>query len=355
MKDTYKYLRTNIKGLSAYVPGEQPRDSSFIKLNTNENPYPPSKRVISKIKQAVNRDLRLYPDPIFKNLRKRISNIYKIDYNQIIIGNGSDELLDMIMKAFVGKKDKVVCTYPTYNLYKVLSSVYEANLVEIESNEDFQIPIDKLIDANGHVTFLCNPNTPTGIFTDISAIRKLCDNVKGVVVVDEAYVDFARGNCLELIKGYENLIVLRTLSKSFSLAGARIGIGFGSLIPFLYKVKDSYNVNRISLVAAEAALDDILYAEANIKRIINLRSYLTNCLKKLEFQVYPSEANFILIKTRHAYNLYKYLKDKKILVRYFNQRRLKDKLRITIGKKGEMDLLINAIKDYLKGVCDGKD
>lgn len=347
MKDTYKYLRPNIRKLQAYVPGEQPKDSSFIKLNTNESPYPPSKRVISKIKQAVTQDIRLYPDPLFKTLRKRISDIYKIGYNQIIIGNGSDELLDIIMKGFVGKKSKVVCTYPTYNLYKILSLIYEADLVEIESDEDFQAPIDRLIDAKGRVTFLCNPNTPTGNFTDISAIRRLCEGVKGVVVVDEAYADFAIENCLRLIKEYENLIVLRTLSKSFSLAGARIGIGFGSTIPALYKVKDSYNVNRMSLVAAETVLDDIPYVETSIKRIVELRTYLTDCLKGLGLHVYPSEANFILIKTRHAYSLYRYLKDKKILVRYFNQRRLRDKLRITIGKKGEMEVLVSAIKDYL--------
>ncbi len=338
------YLRKCIERLEAYQPGEQL--AGFIKLNTNENPYPPSPKVLSALKKAIDEDLHLYPDPSGEKVRKKLASIYKVKREQIILGNGSDELLSIIMRSFINKGEKVVITYPSYVLYKVLARIQEGEIIEIDLNEDYSLSLDippaKLI-------FLANPNTPSGVFIPKNVIKNLCKESKAVIILDEAYVDFAEDNCLELVDEFNNLIILRTLSKSFSLAGMRIGFGVGeeSLIKNMCKVKDTYNLNRLSLIAAEAALNDLKYVQGNIQSIIKERNLFTQDLKKIGFYVYPSQANFVLVKTKKAFEIYTKLKENKILVRYFNQYRLKECLRITIGTAREMRILRNTLKKLI--------
>lgn len=337
------YLRKCIESLKPYQPGEQPQKEGFVKLNTNENPYPPSPLVLSRLKEAVNGKLRLYPDPLGEKLREKISGVYGIDRQRIILGNGSDEVLSIIMRSFVNKGDRVVNLYPSYTLYKVLARIQEAKTVEMELNEDYSLPQEL---PQGVLVLISNPNTPSGTLIPRQRISDLCRERKGVVVLDEAYVDFARENCLELSSRFENLIILRTLSKSFSLAGMRVGFGIGSpdLIIGMMKVKDSYNLNQLSLVAAEAALSDLEYMRKNIRAIINQRELLSQSLKGLGFSVYPSETNFVLARSPRAREVYEKLKKKKILVRYFDEPRLRDALRITVGTPQEMKKLMNTLK-----------
>ncbi len=337
------YLRECIENLEAYKPGEQPQGEDFIKLNTNENPYPPSPLVLSRLKEAISPKLRLYPDPLGKRLREKISQVYEIDSQRIILGNGSDEILSIIMRAFVGRGDTIVNLYPSYTLYKVLARIQEARIAEIDLNEDYSLPREI---PQGDLILITNPNTPSGTLIPQSRIKDLCKEKKGVVVLDEAYVDFSRENCLQLSSQFENLIILRTLSKSFSLAGMRIGFGIASrgLIAGMLKVKDSYNLNQLSLVAAEAALNDLEYTRKNIQSIISQRKLLSQSLKGLGFFVYPSEANFVLAKSSRAREIYDKLRKRKILLRYFDEPRLRDALRITIGTPEEMQKLTEALK-----------
>jgi histidinol-phosphate aminotransferase len=329
--------------LEGYKPGEQPQEEGFIKLNTNENPYPPSPLVLSRLKKAVNARLRLYPDPLGEKLREKISQVYGVNSQRVILGNGSDETLGIIMRSFIGNGDKIVNLYPSYTLYKVLARIQEAEIIEVDLNEDYSLP-EKI--PEGDLILITNPNTPSGTLIPCQRIKDLCRERKGVVVLDEAYVDFARENCLELSSKFENLIILRTLSKSFSLAGMRIGFGIAArnLIQGMLKVKDSYNLNQLSLVAAEAALSDLEYRDRNVQSIISRRELLSESLKELGFFVYPSEANFVLAKSPRAKEIYEKLKEKKILLRYFDEPRLRDALRITIGTSEEIQKLIDTLK-----------
>jgi len=334
--------------MHGYVPGEQPQDRRYIKLNTNENPYPPSPRVIEAVRAAATEDLRLYPDPLANVLRDRAAADYGMRRENILVGNGSDDLLGLILRACVGVADRVVYPCPTYSLYDTLVTIQEGESVQVPYPADFSLPAG-LAKAGGRVTFVCHPNSPSGTPVPIDVIDTLARRVSGLLVVDEAYVDFADANALALVHQHDNIIVLRTFSKSFSLAGMRIGLAFGAppLIEALMKVKDSYNVTRLSIVAATAALDDCTWMRANVTRIRATRARLSNGLRAHGFTVLPSHSNFVLARHpgKSLEGVYAALKTRGILVRYFATPELFDALRITVGTDTEIDTLLEKIRE----------
>lgn len=346
------YFRTNIERMSGYTPGEQPKDGIYIKLNTNENPYPPSSKVLNAIKDAANENLRLYPDPIATSARIKIAEVLGTKPERIMAGNGSDDLLSIIVRSFAGEGDKVVFPYPSYMLYKTLAELQDGVACAIDFTEDYSLPQDFIVQG-AKVTFIANPNSPSGTMISSQEISRIASGMDGVLVIDEAYADFADDNCLSLVEQHNNILILRTLSKSYSLAGIRLGfcIAHESLIQGMMKVKDSYNVDRLSIAAVVAALDDQKSMKANVERIKETRRYLMGSLRDMGFFVYPSQTNFILaqcMKGISAHTLYQMLKTRKILVRYFNLRRLDDCLRITIGTREEIDILLKNLKELVE-------
>jgi len=343
------YFRANIESMDGYVPGEQPADEKLVKLNTNENPYPPSPAVLAALREATNQSLRLYPEPLSDRLRNIAAQVYGVGPENILAGNGSDEILSIVLRCFVGRGDRVAFPVPTYSLYETLVKIQDGEQVCLDYPADFSIP-PELYSANAAVTFLSNPNSPSGTLVRRTEIEKLARAVAGVLVVDEAYIDFAGdpgASAIPLVKRIPNLIVLRTFSKSFSLAGLRIGLAFApaELIAGMMKVKDSYNVNRLSLVAATAALQDLPWMERNVRRIQQTRRQLVDGLVKLGFFVYPSHANFVMAqrKRQEQKALYQALRERKIYVRYFDTPELRDSLRITVGTPEDVERLVQEI------------
>jgi len=344
MASALPFVRPDIQRLAAYVPGEQPHDRRYIKLNTNENPYPPSPRVLDALRSAINADLRLYPDPMAGALRRKAAAVYGLAEEQILAGNGSDDLLTILVRTCVGPGDRVVYPRPTYSLYETLVAIQGGTAVEVPFPNDFALPVDGLGERGQKVTIVCNPNAPSGTFTPLAVIDDLARRLRGLLVVDEAYVDFASETALALVHRHRNVLVLRTFSKSFALCGLRVGLAFGApdVIAALAKVKDSYNVNRLGIVAAEAALDDYGWMQESVAKVTGTRSVLIEGLRKLGFQCLPSQANFVLarqpgtdLKLLHAR-----LKDEGILVRHFDTPELRDALRITVGTPEEVAVLL---------------
>lgn len=348
-------FRPNIVRMRGYIPGEQPQDSGYIKLNTNENPYPPSAQVLARLREACDGSLRLYPDPDAQALRRKIGEVFSVDTQQVIAGNGSDELLNIIIRSFAGEGDKIAYPHPTYGYYKPLIDIQGAEAVAVEFPADFSLPNDIAV-PGARITFLANPNGPSGTLLPYDEVAALCERIDGILVVDEAYVDFSHGGCISLIAEHPNAIIVRTMSKSFSLAGMRIGFAFADkeLITGMWKVKDHYNLNRLSLIAAEAALADIDIMRANAVRICQTRERLCGRLRGLGFYVWDSQANFLLARIgeelagHDAATLYAQLKQRRILVRYFQDPpRLADCLRISIGTDAETDALLTALEELL--------
>lgn len=329
-------------------PAKQPKPGSqIIKLNSNENPYPPSPAVLEVLRNFNGEWLRRYPNPFGEEFRQAASKALGVPSNWIIVGNGSDELLNVVMRACVEPGRKVVYPTPTYVLYYTLTQMQSAEIVEISYREDYRLPLEELIAANGAVTFIATPNSPSGHAVPIEELRKLATKVSGVLVIDEAYVDFAQENALELVKEFENVIVIRTLSKGYSLAGVRLGFAIANprLLSGLYKVKDSYNVDAIACAVGAAAMSDQVYKNACAERVKISRSKLAANLKQLGFRVWDSQANFLLVQPPkgNAEYLYQKLKEQGILVRYFKQPKLDDKLRITVGTDEQNQTLVEAL------------
>ncbi len=348
------FFRPVVESMEGYVPGEQPQDRRYIKLNTNENPYPPSPRVLEALRRAVTDDLRLYPDPVATELRQKAAERYGVLPDQVIAGNGSDDLLSMLFRACVDPNGpgQVAYAVPTYVLYDTLATLQGVAPKTAPYAADFTFPAQALLAFEARLTIVCNPNSPSGTLTPVSTIERFARQSRGLVVVDEAYVDFARETALSLLTTCPNVVVLRTFSKSFSLAGMRVGLGFGSadVIRELHRVKDSYNLDRLSLVAARAALDDYAWMEANVAKVRASREELTTELRNLGFDVLPSESNFLFAKSsqQSAADLYVKLKELGILVRYFPAAALRDGLRITVGTPEENHALISALRSLMK-------
>jgi len=342
------FIRPAIRQMAGYVPGEQPQGGGFIKLNTNENPYPPSAAVRAAIAACAGEDVRLYPDPMANALRDAAARRYDLTRDHILAGNGSDDLLAMVMRACVDVGDRVVYPTPTYSLYDTLVAIAGGRAVHLDWPPDWSLP-PHLADADGRVTILCNPNAPSGTCVPVAAIDALAPRLAGLLVVDEAYVDFGGDTALPLVRRHDNVLVLRTLSKAFSLAGMRIGLGFGPppLIGELAKVKDSYNLSSVSIAAGAAALADVDDMRAYVARVAATRARLVAGLRALGYAVPDSQANFVLARRAGVDQrpLYEALKARRILVRYFASDGLRDALRITVGTEAEIDALLAALAE----------
>ena len=341
-------LRPCIRAMAGYVPGEQPRDGAFVKLNTNENPYPPSPRVFEALRAALTGDsLRRYPDPLGAQFRRTAGRVLEVDPDGILIGNGSDDILTILTRAFVPEGGLIVSPTPSYLLYRTLANLQGARFQTIPFTDDWRLPKPWPI-ADAHLTFLANPNSPSGTTLSRAEIQELA----GPLVVDEAYADFAEGNALELVRrGAKNIVVTRSFSKSYALAGIRFGfaVADAALIQHLYKVKDSYNCDVLSLVAATAAIEDREYFHTIRARIVATRARMGKALAEQGFTVCPSQANFVWCRRtdRPVKSIYEELKSRSILVRYMNYDGYGDGLRISVGTDEEIDRLLSELNAIL--------
>lgn len=346
-----RFLSKAAAALKPYTPGEQPRDMRYIKLNTNENPYPPSPEVITAIKSFDTESLRLYPDPTAAEFKNAIANAAGLKPEQVFAGGGSDEVLAYAFMAFSDRGQKVYFPDVTYGFYKVYADLFGLCAAEIPLREDFTISVEDYFGLDGNI-FLANPNAPTGICLKPDEIECiLSENKDRLVVIDEAYIDFSGvGSCVELVPKYDNLLVVQTFSKSRSLAGMRLGAAYGSveLIDGLERIKFSfnpYNLDRISLAAGIAAIKSANYMRETVVKIIGTREFARKKLEKLGFVVLLSESNFLFCKSDKisGRDLYEKLKQNGILVRHFDKDRIRDFIRVTIGTKDEMDIFLSKL------------
>ena len=339
-----------VQNLTAYTPGEQPKAKDVVKLNTNENPYPPSPKCAEALTGFDLDRLRRYPDPEFTELRKSIAKMVRAKAENIFIGNGSDEVLALCAKAFVENDEAIGSLDPSYSLYKTLAAIRD---VEWRGFGDLG-EVEGAAAAKLALFLLTNPNAPTGVLKPRAEVAAFAKRFKGVVVVDEAYADFARENCMALATGEKNrnVIVMRTFSKSFSLAGLRVGycVGPKALIDALYKVKDSYNVDAIAQATALAAVKDAKWMRGNVKKVVATRKRFVAELKKRGWDVMPSEANFVFARPAHAKaaDIFERLRGRHIYVRYFSGPKTADRLRVTIGTDGQMAKLLAALDEFDK-------
>lgn len=350
-------IRPLVRRLRAYVPGEQPKIRGLIKLNTNENPYPPSPKVLAAIKAAVDGRLRLYPNPTADGLRAKLAKFHRCEPEQLIVGNGSDELLALATRAFVEPGQMVQYFTPSYSLYPVLADMHGARRNEVPLSADFGLPSiselrkKALWNFRAPLTFITTPNAPSGRGYPTEELRELCRAQKGVVVLDEAYVDFAQENAFSLAREFPQVLVARTFSKAYSLCCLRVGYmaGNAALIAALQKIRDSYNVNGLGQVAAEATLGDLRYYRGHFKRLIATRERLSSALRELGFDVLPSQSNFIFVRPPKfpAADWLGKLREKRILVRWFGAPETKAYVRITIGTDQEADALLRAARKIL--------
>ena len=343
------FFRPEIQALAGYTPGEQPQAGKFIKLNTNESPYPPSPRVTRAIVQAVEAGLMRYPDPVGNAFRRRAAEVLGVEPDWILCGNGSDDILTIVTRAFVGSGQLLRLPYPSYVLYKTLAQIQGAWAEEVRFRDDWTLP-EAFAAASPELrlVFLPNPNSPSGTVASKDTIRELAAQLPCPLLVDEAYADFASANCLDLVRENERILVSRTFSKSYALAGLRFGflVGQPQLIARLAKVKDSYNCDALSIAGATAAIDDQSWLRENVARINATRARLAAGLDQLGFSTVPSQANFVWTQhpTRGAGELYQQLKRNRVLVRYMDYPGWGDGLRISVGTDEQIDACLALLK-----------
>ena len=350
-----RFFTKRLEKLTPYTPGEQPRDMQYIKLNTNESPFPPSPSVAEAARAEAGR-LQLYSDPTCRELTDRLAALYGVSPEQVILTNGSDEVLNFAFMAFADEDRPLVFPAVTYGFYPVFAELNRIPYTEIPLKADFSVDFRDYLDCNGKTIVIANPNAPTGLCLTLSEIEAIVkSNPDGVVIIDEAYVDFGAESAVSLVDKYDNLLVTQTFSKSRSLAGARLGFGIGhkSLISDLHTVRYStnpYNVNRMTAAAGCAALCDNGYYMENCRTIMENRAYTTEALRALGFEVLPSLANFVFARSEAIGGeaLYRELKRRGILVRHFAKEGICEYNRITIGTREQMEALISTVKTILE-------
>ncbi len=357
----FSLARPEIAAMEAYTPGIQPRDSGWIKLNTNEKPYPPSPCVHEAILKTLGSEassLRLYPDPQSSRVRSAIAQYHGVDAANICVGNGSDDILNLLIRVFGGDNRAVGSITPSYSLYQKLVEAQGAPWVEIPFTEDFSLPVEQAAACGANLLFLTSPNAPTGVGFTLDQISDLATRYRGILAIDETYIQFGGVSALELQNEFPHIVITRSFSKAYSLAGLRLGYAIASkeIISLLDRVRDSYNVNRLSQVAAIAAIEDKPYYERIFSSIIHTREEFAAWLKERGWFTYPSQSNFVFTRPadkrgQHsaeiAHSCYRYLLDQKILVRYFGQHKLTSSfLRISIGTPQEMKQTMNVIESW---------
>jgi histidinol-phosphate aminotransferase len=362
------YFRENVEKAKGYEPGFQPsassieyrlsavasakaEASSIVKLNTNENSYPPSPLVMKVLAQISAERLRRYPDPQANEFRQAASQIHGLSPDYIMCCNGGDELLSIAFRAFCDENRPVAYPVPSYSLFPVLAKLQNCKAIEIPFDSEFNLPA-KLANTNAALTIVCNPNAPSGTFINAEELASLADELSGVLLIDEAYVDFAAANCISLVKNFDNVIILRSMSKGYSLAGLRLGYAIAQpdLTAGLMKLKDSYNVDAVAIALATAAIKDQKYFKENVEKVKAERTRVTSRLRKLGFDVPDSQSNFVLAKCKNckADQVYEKLVQQNIYIRYFAYPGLEDKLRISVGTPEQNDKLLAAISKILE-------
>lgn len=354
------YVRPEIEALEGYVPGEQPRGGKFIKLNTNENPYPPSPRVVQAIQQAAAQSLVRYPDPVATAFRMAAADVLHVEPEWILCGNGSDDILTIVTRAFVGQGQLLRLPYPSYVLYRTLAQIQGARYQEVKFQGDWSLPDEFGAAESGlRLVFLPNPNSPSGTCISPDAVLQLAERLPCPLLVDEAYADFADANCLQLVEQSDKIMVSRTLSKSYALAGLRFGfiVAQPSVIAQLMKVKDSYNCDALSIAGATAAIADQSWRVENRRLILATRQRMERLLLEMGFSIVPSHANFVWCT--HASQplrpIYEKLKSAHVLVRYMNYPNWGEGLRITVGTDPQVDACMKLLEAILNDDANGQN
>ena len=362
-----RWVRPAVRSLHAYVPGEQPKGRKLIKLNTNENPYPPSPKVLSSVAKAVDGRLRLYPNPLCQPLREKLAELHGCTPDHLLIGNGSDEVLALLIRAFAEPEAslkpgsnpslaRVQYFWPSYSLYPVLTDIHGAVRHPVPLPADFSIPNAAALrrlgwDTKAAISLVTTPNAPSGRGYSTAELESLCQRQRGIIVLDEAYVDFAAENAMELALRYPHVLVSRTFSKAYSLCFQRVGyvVGHPELIAALARLKDSYNVNGLGQVAAEATLSDLVYYRKNFRRVCATRQRVDDVLTSMGFSVLPSQTNFLLVQPpgHSAEEWHARLRKRGFLVRWFSGPEVRHYLRISIGTDPEMDAFLAAVRKEL--------
>jgi histidinol-phosphate aminotransferase len=344
-----QFVRATVRDMEGYVPGEQPGPSQrVVKLNTNENPFPPSERVMQALSEVSAEMLRRYPNPTADIFRDAAAKLHGVSRQHIIAGNGSDDILSIATATFLPPGGILAYPDPTYSLYPVLAAIGECKTATVPWDRDWSLPIDRLLATGANAIYLANPNAPTGTFVSPLKVAELAQRFPGLLLIDEAYADFAEDNCVSLVDGFANVVVARTLSKAYSLAGLRMGYAIAQpqVIHEMMKVKQSYNCDAISMLLGAAALEDQVYAKSTWERTKSERARVSSELTQLGWTVLPSQANFILasVPGGSGKEMYLGLKQQGILVRFWDQPGLRDKLRISIGQSHENNALLAGIQ-----------
>lgn len=352
-----KYWSTIAHNSLPYVPGEQPTGQNLIKINQNENPYPPSAKVLEVIRKVEAGKLRLYPDPLCLELRKVIAQQHGLSIDQVFVGNGSDEVLAFSFMAFFNPGNPILFPDVSYTFYPVYANLFQLEYRKVPLNEDFSLPVEAFLCGNGGIV-IANPNAPTGCYLPICGIRRILDgNPDKIVLIDEAYIDFGGESAIGLIPEYPNLLIVHTLSKSHSLAGMRVGFALGQkeLMLGLERIKNSFNsytLDYIAQVAAHAAIQDREYFEWSRNKVINTRNSVSQRLLQMGFIVVPSQANFLLISHADlsAQLLFNGLRERRVLVRYFELPRIDNYLRVSIGTDKDMDIFLQILSEIIEKI-----
>ena len=364
MSDASSFTLPHVAKLHAYTPGLQPTEAGWVKLNTNECPYPPSPRVAEALRREIGEDgasLRLYPNPKSTPLRAAVAKLHGVREENVCIGNGSDDILNLLVRAYCSERAALGFTMPSYSLYPVLVEIQDGRCEVIEFDRSMRLPVDRIAESAAKAFFLTSPNAPTGVGFSNADLEQVLARYRGLLVVDEAYAPFAKENAVPLLARYPNLVVVRTLSKAYALAGIRVGyaLGSASLVDVLDRVRDSYNVSRLSQVAALAAIQDQPYFDGVIAKVKATRDgFVADLLNRRGWRTYDSQANFIFTEPKNAKResgsavakaAYDYLYAHKVLVRYFPSHALTAPfLRITVGTDAEMSVLSQTLDAWQK-------
>lgn len=348
-----KYWNKNLKAAKEYMPGEQPDNiDEFIKLNTNESPFPPSKRALEAITAACNESLRLYPNPTADKLCSTFAAKNGLNRSNVFAANGSDEIFTLIFRGFIEPDGIAAFPYPSYSLYQTIAAMNGIKYETVSLEKDFSYNLDLFLKKKYDLVIIANPNNPTGTYCGQDKIKKFLDKFKGLMVADEAYIDFYGGSSAGLVKDYDNLIVTRSFSKSYSLAGLRVGLAIADeqIIKGFVKIKDSYNLDRLAIAGAEAALMDDKGFKYNMQMLVNNKEYLEDRLESLGFTIIPSRANFLLVKHPKikSEDIYLSLKEKKILIRHFKGDIVSDYIRISVGSMMEIKSLCKILEAIVR-------
>jgi histidinol-phosphate aminotransferase len=344
-------VRPSIVSMKGYIPGSQPApEENFLKLNSNENPFPPSPHVQTILQNFPYGDLRIYPDPVSSELREQLGAIYGFAPEQIICGNGSDDILNIIMRTFAQPGQAVGFYQPAFPLYRILAVIHGAKVVSLPVVEPYDQP--PVLPEALKIFFLANPNSPVGFAYSPALVSQMAQKTRGIFVVDEAYAEFADGNALDLVHHLENVIVVRTVSKSYSLAGVRLGYAIGNekWIAEMLKVKDPFNVNRLTQALVTAALRDREYFQKNIRQVVETREWITKEAVALGYRIIPSQANFVFLQPPQkgrGVKFYEALLARKVLTRYYDEEGLRDGVRMTIGARSEMAEVLRVLREIL--------